>query len=227
MKANWMQRAFLLVGLAVLNCAAAGAQTDVALSLYGAFTGTTTANGATQSPSNAAGGLLEVRHIVHPWIGFEGTYAFNRANQAYSGLVYPPLTACPVGNCSPATEIAAVSADAHEVTGDWVASLKLGNLRPFALAGGGILFDAPSGQILQSGSVIVACGGTNPSCTNTTTKPVFVYGGGVDWGLLPHLGLRLQYRGNLYKAPALTTVFTSTGAFMHTAEPMVGVYFRL
>lgn len=65
------------------------------------------------------------------------------------------------------------------------------------------------------------------NATTSDTKPVFVYGVGLDWGLLPHLGLRLQYRGNLYKAPDLTTVYTSTGAFTHTAEPMIGVYFRL
>jgi opacity protein-like surface antigen len=88
--------------------------------------------------------------------------------------------------------------------------LKIANLRPFALAGGGILFDAPvSGQ----------------ASTSSTTKPVFVYGGGLDWGLLPHIGLRLQYRGNLYKAPNLTTLFASTKTFTHTAEPMIGAYF--
>ena len=65
--------------------------------------------------------------------------------------------------------------------------------------------------------------------TNTTssTKGVFDYGAGLDWGLLPHLGLRFQYRGNLYKAPDLTKLYTSTGAFTHTSEPMIGVYFRL
>ena len=60
----------------------------------------------------------------------------------------------------------------------------------------------------------------------SVTKPVFVYGAGLDWGLVPHLGLRFQYRGNLYKAPDLTTVYTSTGAFMHSSEPTLGVYFR-
>jgi opacity protein-like surface antigen len=105
-----------------------------------------------------------------------------------------------------------VSANAHEVTGDWVASLKIRNLRPFALAGGGILFDAPVSE---------------QSNTSTTTKPVFVYGAGIDWGLLPHIGLRLQYRGNLYRVPDLTTLFTATKAFTHTSEPMIGVYFRL
>ncbi len=90
-------------------------------------------------------------------------------------------------------------------------SVKLANLRPFALAGVGLLLNEPvSGQ----------------SNTQSATKPVFVYGAGLDWGLVPHLGLRFQYRGNLYKAPDLTTVYTSTGAFMHSSEPMLGVYFR-
>lgn len=206
MRTKWMQRAFLLIGLAALAGATAYAQTDVAASLYGAFSGTTTANGVAQSPSNAAGGLLEVRHISKPWFGYEGTYSFNRANQTYTGT-----SSCPVIGC-PSTDKTPISANAHEVTGDWVASLKVMNFRPFALAGGGILFDAPvSGQ----------------SSTSTSTKPVFVYGGGVDWTLLPHIGLRLQYRGNLYKAPNLTNLFTSTNAFTHTAEPMIGVFFRL
>ena len=55
--------------------------------------GTTNGNNTTQSPSNAAGGLLEVRHIAHPWLGYEGTYSFNRANQTY---VVTHLRSCPV-----------------------------------------------------------------------------------------------------------------------------------
>jgi opacity protein-like surface antigen len=201
-----MYAAFLFIGVSALGCAAAQAQTDVAASLYGAFSGTTNGNGIVQSPSNAAGGLFEVRHIANPIVGYEATYAFNRANQVYTssgsvcGLVCEPLAP------------AAVSANAHEITADWVASLKLANLRPFALAGVGVLIDVPSGG--QAG-------------TNTATKPVFVYGAGLDWGLLPHLGLRLQYRGNLYRAPALTSVFMSTGVFAQTSEPMLGVFFRL
>lgn len=201
MQTKWMQTAFLLIGMAALASVATHAQTDVAASLYGAFNGTTNGNGVTQSPSNAAGALLELRHIRNPIIGYEATYSFNRANQTYT-------------ECSTITSLcsrSSVSANAHEVTGDWVVSVKLSNLRPFALAGGGLLFDRPtSGQI----------------STSSTVKPVFVYGGGVDWGLLPHIGLRLQYRGNLYKAPDLTKLFTSTGAFTHTAEPMLGAYFR-
>jgi opacity protein-like surface antigen len=197
-------------GAQVKEAVAAVTNTDVAVSLYGAFNGATNGNGTVQSPANAAGGLIEVRHIVNPIIGYEGTYSFNRANQTYTSQ----NQACPVNALPPcpSSPVAAVSADAHEVTGNWVASLKIANLRPFALAGGGLLFNEPSG---------------NQANTTSSTKGVFDYGAGLDWGLLPHLGLRFQYRGNLYKAPDLTHLYTSTGAFTHTSEPMIGVYFRL
>jgi opacity protein-like surface antigen len=193
---------FGLLSIALVS-ASAQAQTDVALSVYGAFNGSTNGNGTVQSPSNSAGGMIELRHISHPLIGYDVTYSFNRDNQVYTGGSFCGLI------CTPTP--AAVSANAHELTGDYVASVKIANLRPFALGGVGVLLNEPiSGQ----------------SNTTSSTKPVFVYGAGLDWGLVPHLGLRLQYRGNLYKAPDLTKLYTSTGAFTHSSEPMLGAYFR-
>ena len=212
-----MQAAFLAVGLGALGSVAASAQvkeinslskTDVSASIYGAFSGTTSANAAQQSPSNSAGGIIEVRYLAKALVGFEGTYSFNHADQTYSELI------CPVtGSSTPGCNVGqTVKANAHELTADYVPSVKIGNLRPFGVLGIGLLINQPgSGQ-------------TNTASSN---KPVYVYGAGLDWGLLPHLGLRLQYRGNLYKAPDLSTLYGSTGAFTHTAEPMVGVYFRL
>lgn len=184
-------------------------QTDVALSVYGSFPGATNGNGVSESPANAAGAIVELRHIRNPIVGYEATYSWNRANQTYNSTSY----ACPVitPQCNP-PQTASVSANAHEITADWIASVKLANLRPFALAGVGLLLNQPSGD---------------QSNTTSDTKGVFVYGAGLDWGLLPHLGLRLQYRGNLYKAPDLTTLYTSTNAFTHNSQPMIGVYFRL
>jgi opacity protein-like surface antigen len=208
MRESGIRTAFLLAGLAALSGAVAMAQTTVAASVYGAFSGATSGNGTKESPSNAAGGIIEVRHISNPLVGYEGTYSFNRANQAYTTTgVFCPVSAIP---CGP--QPAPVSANAHEITADWVASVKLSNLRPFALAGVGVLLNEPS---------------SGQSNTTSDTRPVFVYGAGLDWGLLPHLGVRLQYRGNLYKAPDLTRLYTSTDAFTHTAEPMIGVYLRL
>jgi len=199
-----LQGFLLFAGLAgAVGAIAAQAQTDVALSLYGAFNGTTNGNGTIQSPSNSAGGLIELRHISNPLVGYEATYSFNRDNQVYR-------SACAGVTC---TSVAPqpVSANAHEISGDWIASVHIANLRPFALAGVGVLFNQPTG---------------GQSDTTSATKPVFLYGAGLDWGALPHLGFRFQYRGNLYKAPDLTRLYTSTDAFTHTAEPMIGAYFR-
>ncbi len=109
-------------------------------------------------------------------------------------------------------------------------SARFKSLRPFALAGAGILLNQPTDATLTT----VSCGTNTQNCTSSTsvypttstTKGVFVYGAGVDWELLSHVGLRLQYRGNLYKASQLTSVINSSNAFTHTAEPMIGVYFR-
>lgn len=198
--------------LAVLAGATAAAQTDVALSVYGAFSGTTTGDGVAQSPSNSAGGLFELRHVANPILGFEGTYSFNRANQTYacSGCAVPAV--CTSTGCASAPSPESVSANAHAITADWIPSLGIGSFRPFGVLGVGLLLDVPSGS---------------GSGTSTARKAVYVYGAGLDWGLLPHLGLRFQYRGNLYKSPDLTTLYSSTGAFTDTAEPMIGVYFRL
>jgi opacity protein-like surface antigen len=203
MRARWTWCVVLCAGLALASAVAVEAQTDVALSVYGAFHGTTNGNGTIQSPANSAGGMIEVRHISNPLVGWEATYSYNRDNQVYS-------SACAGITC---TSIApqAVSANAHEISGDWIASVHIANLRPFGLAGVGLLFNQPTGR---------------QSNTTSETKPVFVYGAGLDWGVFPHLGLRFQYRGNLYKAPDLTRLYTSTNAFTHTSEPMIGAYIR-
>lgn len=181
----------LLVFGFVLNYPAY-AQTDAAASFYGSFSGTTSGNGTIQSPANAAGVLLELRHISNPLVGYELNYSFNRANQNYNSLEE-------------------IKAAAHEVGADWVVSFPVLMLKPFVLAGGGLIFFRPDGG--------------QPDSTSDT-KAVFVYGAGLDWTVIPHIGLRFQYRGNLYHAPDLSHAFSSTDAFTHTAEPMIGAYLR-
>ncbi|HEX3986422.1 MAG TPA: outer membrane beta-barrel protein [Acidobacteriaceae bacterium] len=208
------------------------AQTSVGLSAYGVFSGTTTGNGTQQSPANQAGGLIELRHIANPILGFEATYSFNRANQTYSSPVGNPPegVACPSFGCT--TSLETVRANAHEITADWVPSLGVANFRPFGVLGVGLLLDVPSESEATVYSSCPACpvgvSGTTitSSPTATSTKAVYVYGAGLDWGLLPHLGLRFQYRGNLYQAPDVSKLFTSSNAFTHTAEPMIGAYFN-
>jgi opacity protein-like surface antigen len=197
----------LSFSLAAVASVAARAQTDVALSLYGTFSSTTTYNIGLehQNSADAAGGLFEFRHISNPFVGYEVAYSFNRSNQVYT---YTGPT--PAGS-GPGPFFAAVSANAHEITGNWLFSAHAGKLRPFALVGVGLLLTEPvSGQ----------------SETINSNEPVYVYGAGLDWRLVPRLGLRFQYRGNVYKAPNISTAYGSNSAFMHTAEPMIGAYFK-
>jgi opacity protein-like surface antigen len=182
---------FVFVSAALFS-ASAQAQTDVAASLYGSFSGTTTGNGTFQSPSASAGVLLELRHISNPLVGYELNYAFNRANQNYNNFEE-------------------IKAAAHEVGADWVVSFPVLMLKPFVLAGGGLIFFHPNGDQPDGKS---------------DTKPVFVYGAGLDWTVIPHLGLRFQYRGNLYHAPDLSHIFPPSDELTHAAQPMIGAYLR-
>jgi len=199
------------IGLAACDLPSASAQTDIGLSFYGAFPQQTTANGVIQSPANSAGGLIELRHLSNPILGFGATYSYNRSNERYT--LQAGVT-CPIGvtNCPPPSSL--VNANAHEISVDWVPSVHVANFRPFGVLGIGALFDVPQK-------------GQTSASTQTSTKAVYVYGAGLDWGLVPHIGLRFQYRGNLYKTPDLTQLYTSADKFRHTAEPMIGIYFRL
>ena len=195
---------FFVSALILAGCSAlASAQTDFALDFYGSFPSKTDSAGVTVSPATSAGGMIEVRHLK-TLLGFEGTYSFNRANQRYNCGV-----SC--GNISVAT----IKADAHEVTFDWVPSVRIANLRPFGVLGVGALFHVP-----QSSD-------QNLFETKTSTNVVYVYGAGLDVGLIPHFGLRFQYRGNVNKVPDLTNSLSSIDKFTHTSQPMIGIYIRL
>ncbi len=201
--------------LAAAGCSVAHAQTDVALSVYGAFTNSTTpgnSNFLRMNPAASAGGLFEFRHISSPLLGWEATYSFRRANEVYDELIFYPAPgpSC-APNCPPPTY--SVSANAQEFTADWVPSGHIASFRPFALLGVGLLLTQPTSG--QSG-------------TTNATQPAFVYGAGLDWGLSRHLGLRAQYRGNLYKAPGIVPPNNTNPniGFMHTSEPAIGVYYK-
>ena len=201
----WMQGAFVVVVAAALCGATARAQTDVALSGFRTFTSSSSGFGTEQTPTNSEGGLVEVRHIVNPLVGFEFSYSFAEANETYTSSTSTPP------NCYPICGSLEVSGKASEPAINWLFSVKKGNIRPFALGGVGMMITVP---------------GNSPYTINTVVRPVFIYGGGLDWSSLPHFGLRLQVRGNMTKAPNLSDEFTSTAKYTQIYEPMAGVYYR-
>jgi hypothetical protein len=228
MRKKWIITTFILFGMAVLTGAAALAQagapakdqtgdaqgerpaavkhtqTDLGLSGFATFTSGTKGNGTQQTPTNSAGGMLELRHIVSPLIGYEMTVAYSPANQAYA----PNPGACGLACQNPVTKI---SGKSTEVAIDYVASYKVGNLRPFVVGGLGFFMVFP---------------GPTPFGNNTAVRPTYVYGGGLDWNIGEKLGVRLQFRGNYYKAPNVSSIYPATGVFTQSMEPMGGVFYR-
>lgn len=187
-----------------LSALPAHAQFDLAGSFYKTFSTSTTGKGTHQTQDASAGFLIEGRYIKSSLLGAEVSYSFNPANQAYSTDTSTCTFTC---NAQPET----VKASANTVTFDWVPSKKIGNLRPFGVAGIGFVLTVPPG---------------NEYAVNTAVKPAYVFGGGADWGFSPRFGLRAQVRDNMYIAPNATFAFPMTGKYMQAVEPAIGIYFR-
>ena len=227
MRMKWMLTTFILIGMGALSGAAAygqdnapengkntaakartakesDSQWDIGGSFYEALTSGTSGNGTQQTPSNGMGGLAELRHIVKPLLGYELSFGFNTANQAY----VPKAGACGFACQNPAT---AISGNAAQVSLDYLVSHKFGNLRPFAVAGVGVYIAVP---------------GATPLGNNTSIRGAYIFGGGVDYEVSRHLGIRAQVRDTMYKAPNTSSIYPATGVFTQSLEPMGGVYFR-
>jgi len=177
---------------------------DIGVSGYQAFTHGTTGDGTQQTAKNAAGGMLELRYLAKPLVGFEFTFSFNPADQTFT-----PTT----GNCGYQCQnpFTSLSAKASEIGVDYVLAKRFGALRPFAVGGLGFFITAPGNSVYAD---------------NTVVRPVYIFGGGVDWGFAQRLGVRLQFRDNLYKAPDLSDLYNSTGQYTQSAEPMAGFYYK-
>jgi len=103
-----------------------------------------------------------------------------------------------------------------EFTGAYVLSpFHFAKIEPFLLAGGGALRFYPSNQFING----------NPSFFGAAqqTSMAFLYGGGVDYRLWRRIGLRLQYRGLIYKEPTFHVTQFFTGTKGHIAEPSIGI----
>lgn len=230
MQRKCVQIVFSLVAAATMCCVSAGAQsatvqnppaqkgsaaknsvasdmveTDAGVSFYRTFTSSTSGKGTLQTPSNGYGAMVEARHIESPLVGYELTYSFNQANQR---LEPAPGKCGYLCSNTPVT----VATDANLVGLDWIASMKRGNISPFAVGGMGFFIAAPTQNI--------------PGY-NTVVRIMYTAGAGVDVGLLPRAGLRVQYRDNFYKAPNIDENYGATDKFTQSGEATVGVYFHL
>lgn len=219
---KWMLTTFILTGMAALTGVAAIAQGnaapqpkpasapsysqfDVSGSFYKTFVSSTSGMGFNQTPTGGYGGLFEARHIVHPLVGYEVAIGFNTGG----GQTYAPIP----GACKLTCQNPTVIMDGQQLatTINWIPSYKYGNLRPFGVAGIGVLISIP---------------GATPFGNNTSIRGAYVYGGGADYDISSHFGIRGQFRGMFYKAPNISSIYPANGQYTQTLMPMGGVYYR-
>jgi opacity protein-like surface antigen len=109
-----------------------------------------------------------------------------------------------------------IQASITEFSGAYVLSpFHFQKIEPFLLAGGGALRFYPGNQFIN--------GNASPFGAAQQTSIAFLYGGGVDYRLWRRIGLRLQYRGLIYKEPTFHVTQFFTGAKGHMAEPSIGI----
>lgn len=202
-----MKRSALLLAFVLLIFAsgiALAQHSDVAVSGTGVFTNRITGSGLAQTATASGGFLISYRHIAHHG-GIEVSYGYTQNSQRYGGLF------------GSATSFVPIQTGMNEVTADYVYRASFGRIKPFALAGGGLIIFDPTSAGVNAAPVPIS----------HQTRVAFLYGAGIDVGIVKFLALRAQYRGLFYEAPDFGASPTlHTGSAMHSQEPAIGLVFR-
>lgn len=196
----------MVVGVLAGFSAAADAQEwgdrrEITLQGTGFFTKNSDGNGISRTTTDTGGFLVGFRYRFNPWIAAETNYGYARNTQRF-------LTG---------TTLSGIQANTHEATAAFVLTppVNIAKLRPYALAGSGALVFDPTENP----------GGFVPGARNQA-KAVFVYGGGVDYDLLRHVSLKIEYRGLVFKAPDFEISSLNLDKVSHVAQPSAGISIR-
>jgi|SRR5579872_2693452 len=194
-----------LLGAVLLLVSSARAQdsfmrNEVGVQGTGFFTKDSQQNGTFQHSTDTGGFLVNYRFHINGWLAAEANYGYARNTQQ---------NFTPSGNFG-------IQSNVHQATGALVVNVPVyfHRMRPYVLAGAGALvFDPTNVAGFVSG-------------TQRQARPAFVYGGGVDYKLVRHVALRLEYRGFVYDRPDFGIAALSSNVTAHTAEPSAGVVFH-
>ena len=177
-------------------------RSEISLQGTGFFTKDASGQGTTQRTTNTGGFLVGYRYNLTRWLAAEAVYGYDKNSQHYFG----------------SSGFSRVQANVHQATGGFVVRIPTYHrlrLSPYVLAEGGALVFDPTGNAF----------GTVPGARRQATG-VFAYGGGADFPLLKHVGLRAEYRGLVYSAPDFGLAALNTNTITHTAQPSAGLVFR-
>ena len=199
-----MKRAGLV--LTVLGCVsmahAQGLPLEVRLGVAGVFPNTSTSSDGTRTlkPTSSLDILGGVRWRFHARHSLELTIGHTTNSQIYT---VPPDTF-------------RIATTVTEYSGAYVFSpLTIGKFEPFVLGGAGGLRFSPESTLVNGFAASFGAA--------SQTSLAYVYGGGTDYRLWRILGLRLEYRGLIYKNPDFSIHRLFTGARGHMALPSLAL----
>jgi opacity protein-like surface antigen len=201
-----MLRGIGVVGVCLLAAvsiaAAQEGKADVAVSGMAVLTKDSSGNGIDQAVTNSGGILGSFRYQIRRNAALELNYGHTRNSQIYTN--------------GSAFTFQEQQANVHELTAAYVYQFdRKKKLNPFVLGGGGFLLFRP---ITTSTHSLV-----DPQ---NETQGTFLFGLGANYRLTDALGIRVQFRGLMYKAPDFGVATASTGAWTLTGEPSIGLTLR-
>jgi opacity protein-like surface antigen len=205
-----VKRAGLAVATILLLVSFARAQSDeghfdVSIGYTGVFSKTSSAStsGTTLAPTTSGGVLASFRYRFNHRHGIAVNFGHTNNSQVFT---VPPDTL-------------RVNTGITEFTGAYVLSpFDTKRIEPFIFAGGGTLSFSPGSQYIDG---FVSSFGAHQQ------RPLaFLYGGGADYRLWKALGVRVQYRGLIYKVPDFKVPGLFLGVYGHMAEPSAGIVFK-
>ena len=165
----------------------------------GLFTKSSTDQIPSHDATKSGGVLVGYSYQFKRMFGVEANYGYTRNTQNYGTLA---------GQTS-------VDTDVHEVMPGLIMRLpvKVRGVRPYVLGRSGALIFDPTDKAAA------------PEIQRQI-RMAFVYGGGADFNLTPHFGMRAEYRGLIYKVPDFSVDNLSLDKFTHLAQPSVGFFYR-
>jgi opacity protein-like surface antigen len=175
---------------------------EVRLGVAGVFPNTSTSSDSTRTlkPTSALAILGGFRWRFHARHSLELTIAHTTNSQIYT---VPP-------------DRFRIATTVNEYSGAYIFSpFTIGKFEPFVLGGAGALHFSPESTSINGSAASFGAA--------SQTSLAYVYGGGTNYRLWRIFGLRLEYRGLIYKNPDFSINRLFTGTRGHMALPSVAL----
>jgi outer membrane immunogenic protein len=201
------KQAGIAVAILLLFTSAALAQEDghfdFSISGAGVLSKQSSGRGTELNPTNSGGPLITFRYRLNAKHSLAANYSITHNAQIFT-----------------------LGADAYRIQSSvseyslayMFNPIKVGKFEPFLLVGAGSLNFNPGDTLINDFPA--------PIASLKQDHLAILYGGGVDYRVISHLAVRLQYRGLIYKAPDFKNPTLFTGAYGQMAEPSIGIVFR-